>query len=196
MATAVASMREAQARPAPVRRRRPAGSAITNSSRNPARNSSRNTSRVSSQGSSRGQQQSSTGPQARLRVVQPVRRNSYSLATVIITLVTLVFILVVMFQTVIAEQQLRLDKVTTDVRLARFHYDELRQERAELRAPDYLREQAMMLGMSQGLSTQFTEIPADVVASVMASTGLMDKEISQPPMLVDLASQAISGATP
>lgn len=101
-----------------------------------------------------------------------------------------------MFQTVIAEQQLTLDKVTTDVRLARFHYDELRQERAELRAPDYLREQAMMLGMSQGLSTQFTEIPADVVASVMASTGLMDKEISQPPMLVDLASQAISGATP
>jgi hypothetical protein len=110
--------------------------------------------------------------------------------------VTVLAVLVVMFQTVIAQQQLKLDKITTEVRLARFHYDELRQQRAELRAPDNLREQAMLLGMSQGVAASFSEIPSDVVAMVLAATGSMDKEISQPPMLEDLASQTISGVTP
>jgi len=54
----------------------------------------------------------------------------------------------------------------------------------------------MLLGMSQGLSTKFEEIPADVVASVMAATGGMDKEILNPPMLEDLASKTMKVATP
>ena len=165
------------ARPAPVRRRRPAGSVVapTRQRQSPERTPS---------------------DRPQLFVVQPVKTRGYSLPTLTIIVVTTVLILVVMFQTVIAEQQLRLDKVTTDVRLARFHYDELRQQRAELRAPDYLREQAMILSMSQGVSAQFTEIPADVVASVLAATGAMDKEISQPPMLEDLASQTLTGVSP
>ncbi len=165
------------ARPAPVRRRRPVGSVVAP---NGHRQSPERT-------------RSARPP---LYVVQPVKKRRYSLPTLTIIAVTTVLMLVGMFQTVIAEQQLRLDKVTTDVRLARFHYDELRQQGAELRAPDYLREQAMMLSMSQGVSAQFTEIPADVVASVLAATGAMDKEISQPPMLDDLASQALTGVLP
>jgi cell division protein FtsL len=131
-----------------------------------------------------------------LRVVAPITKTRYSRATAIIVGVTALAVLVVMFQTVIAQQQLKLDKITTEVRLARFHYDELRQQRAELRAPDNLREQAMLLGMSQGVSASFSEIPSDVVAIVLAATGSMDREISQPPMLEDLASQTISGVTP
>lgn len=171
MATAVAS------RPAPVRRRRPAGSVVAPS---PLRQST----------------QKKSTDRSHLQVVQPVTKRSYSLATATIIGVATVLILVVTFQTVIAQQQLRLDKVSTDVRLARFHYDELRQQRAELRAPDYLREQAMLLGMSQGVSAQFVEIPADVVAGVLAATGQMDKEISRPPLLADLASQTVNGVTP
>jgi cell division protein FtsL len=131
-----------------------------------------------------------------LRVLAPITKTRYSRATGIIVGVTALAVLVVMFQTVIAQQQLKLDKITTEVRLARFHYDELRQQRAELRAPDNLREQAMLLGMSQGVAASFSEIPSDVVAMVLAATGSMDKEISQPPMLEDLASQTISGVTP
>ena len=82
------------------------------------------------------------------------------------------------------------------MRLARIHYDELRQQRAELRAPDYLREKAMMLGMSQGVSAEFEEVPADVVASVIAATGDMDKEILNPPMLEDFVSNSVKSATP
>jgi hypothetical protein len=54
----------------------------------------------------------------------------------------------------------------------------------------------MMLGMSQGVSAEFEEIPADVVASVIAATGDMDKELLNPPMLEDLVSGTIKSVTP
>ncbi len=162
----------AMTRPAPVRMRRPAGAPVTAVPRR------------------------TKTERPELRVLAPITKTRYSRATGIIVGVTALAVLVVMFQTVIAQQQLKLDKITTEVRLARFHYDELRQQRAELRAPDNLREQAMLLGMSQGVSASFSEVPSDVVAIVLAATGSMDKEISQPPMLEDLASQTISGVTP
>lgn len=92
-----------------------------------------------------------------LRVVAPISKSKFSVASKVILSIASLLVVVVIFQTVIAEQQLRLDKVSTDVRLARQHYDELRQQRAELRAPDYLREQAMMLGMSQGVSSSLQQ---------------------------------------
>ena len=174
MATAVSM------RPAPVRLRRPAGSTVR-----PV-------------GKSQGRTQRHTQPTERpdLRLVEPVRVKRFSMVTSALIGIATVLTLIGVFQTVIAEQQLRLDKVTTDVRLAHYHYDELRQQRAELRAPDYLREQAMMLGMSQGLSAKFEEVPADVVASVIAATGEMDKELLNPPVLEDLFSKTMKGATP
>ncbi|MBM3805707.1 MAG: hypothetical protein FJW19_03555 [Actinobacteria bacterium] len=168
MATAVAT------RPAPVRRRRPSGAPV----------------------SSRERADTSRQTRPNLRLVPTIQPRTYSRATLIIFVITALCTLVVIFQTVIAEQQLRLDKVSTDVRLARIHYDELRQQRAELRAPEYLREQAMRLSMSQGVTGQFAEIPADVVASVLAATGSMDKTISQPPLLADLFSETTKGSTP
>jgi hypothetical protein len=50
--------------------------------------------------------------------------------------------------------------------------------------------------MSQGVSAEFEEIPADVVASVIAATGDMDKELLNPPMLEDLVSGTIKSETP
>lgn len=133
-----------------------------NNSRNSSRNSSRNTAK----------------PQ--LRVVQPVTRSKFSKVTLVIFALTSVLAFIVIFQTVIAEQQLQLDKVSTDVRLARQHYNELRQQRAELRSPDYLRAQAIILGMWPGSGAKFEEIPADVVTMVLASTGDMDDSIALP----------------
>jgi cell division protein FtsL len=174
MATALAS------RPAPVRMRRPAGSVVQ-----PARQP-RNKSKSTSQPTERPD----------LRLVETVHVKRFSLVTSALIIIACVLASIVVFQTVIAEQQLRLDKITTDVRLARVHYDELRQQRAELRAPDYLREKAMMLGMSQGMSAKFEEVPADVVASVIAATGDMDKEILNPPMLEDFVSNNSKSSTP
>ena len=169
-------------RPAPVRRVRtvPVSTRVSKSA----------SARVSKSG--RNAPDEARRDRSHLRVVAPISKSKFSLATKVILSITSLLAVVVVFQTVIAEQQLRLDKVSTDVRLARQHYDELRQQRAELRAPDYLREQAMMLGMSQGVSSKFAAIPADVVAS----TGSMDKKISQPPVGDELFPQTLTSVTP
>ncbi len=95
------------------------------------------------------------------------------------------------FQAFIAQQQLTLDHVSSELRLAKRYHDELRQVRAELLAPDYLREQAMLQGMTQGLGSRFVEVPEDVVAQVVISTGKMDPAIADPsPQLSPLAPLA------
>lgn len=165
-------------RPDPVRLRRPTGSAVHPGGRSSSRSNSQPTQRPE------------------LRVVETVRAKKFSIVASALVIIAMVLTLIVVFQTVIAEQQLRLDKITTDVRLARFHYDELRQQRAELRAPDYLRDQAVLLGMSQGLSAKFEEIPADVVASVIVATGEMDEVFVNPPMLDGLVPNSLKSVTP
>ena len=126
------------------------------------------------------QSRSRNNSKPQLRVVQPVTRSKFSKVTLVIVTLASLFGFIVIFQTVIAEQQLRLDRVSTDVRLARQHYNELRQQRAELRAPDYLRAQAIMVGMWPGSGAKFEEIPAEVVTMVLASTGEMDDSIALP----------------
>ena len=129
-----------------------------------------------------------------LRVVQPVTRSKFSKVTLVIVTLASLFGFIVIFQTVIAEQQLRLDRVSTDVRLARQHYNELRQQRAELRAPDYLRAQAIMLGMWPGSGAKFEEIPAEVVTMVLASTGEMDDSIALPRNSAELVLESTGSA--
>lgn len=129
-----------------------------------------------------------------LRVVQPVTRSKFSKVTLVIVTLASLFGFIVIFQTVIAEQQLRLDRVSTDVRLARQHYNELRQQRAELRAPDYLRAQAIMLGMWPGSGAKFEEIPAEVVTMVLASTGEMDDSIALPRNSDELVHESAGSA--
>jgi len=87
---------------------------------------------------------------------------------------------VIVFQATIAEQQLQLDSLSRDLRLAEVHYDNLRQQRAELLMPSRLREEAVMMGMYQGMSTEFLVIPSDVVAEVMASTSRMNPLFAEP----------------
>ena len=147
---------------------------------------------VTRRDSSKNRQRNNSKPQ--LRVVQPVTRSKFSKVTLVIVTLASLFGFIVIFQTVIAEQQLRLDRVSTDVRLARQHYNELRQQRAELRAPDYLRAQAIMLGMWPGSGAKFEEIPAEVVTMVLASTGEMDDSIALPRNSAELVLESTGSA--
>ena len=140
------------------------------------------------------QSRSRNNSKPQLRVVQPVTRSKFSKVTLVIVTLASLFGFIVIFQTVIAEQQLRLDRVSTDVRLARQHYNELRQQRAELRAPDYLRAQAIMLGMWPGSGAKFEEIPAEVVTMVLASTGEMDDSIALPRNSAELVLESTGSA--
>lgn len=115
-----------------------------------------------------------------LTVVPQESRRTVSYVVFVMMTVLAMMAVVIGFQAFIAEQQLRLDKVTTDLRLARLNYDELRQQRADLLAPDYLREKARVMGMAQGLGSRFMQVPADVVAEVTAATGKMDPIFAEP----------------
>jgi hypothetical protein len=104
-----------------------------------------------------------------------------SKATILVLLLSTFIIAVIIFQATIAEQQLRLDSLTRDLRMAEVHHDNLRQQRAELLMPSRLREEAVMMGMYQGMSTKFLEVPAAVVAEVQASTAKMNPLFADPP---------------
>jgi len=135
---------------------------------------------------SRPRRVQSTPPERHLTLVpQTTRRTLRLFAAGAVGLFVLMGV-AIGFQAVIAEQQLKLDHVSSELRLAKLYQDELRQQRADLLAPEYLRTQAGLQGMSQGLGSRFVEVPQDVVAQVAIATGLMDKKIAEPSAGSDL----------
>lgn len=82
-----------------------------------------------------------------LRVVPqpaPTANRSRALSKVsgVLFLLAVFVTLVIILQATVAEQQLRLDALTRDLRAAEVHHDNLRQQRAELLMPGRLREEA------------------------------------------------------
>lgn len=136
-----------------------------------------------------------TGSHLRLVPTETRRRSAVSKMTFVVIFLAICAVVVIIFQATIAEQQLRLDALTNDLRLAEVHHNNLRQERAELLSPSRLREEAVMMGMYQGMSTTFTEIPADVVAEVMASTAKMNP-LFRDPLPVVTSAGALAALQP
>ena len=102
---------------------------------------------------------------------------------------------VIGLQAYIAGQQLKLDRLTSEISLARQYHDELRQQRVTLLAPEYLREQAKAMMMTPGLGSNFAEVPQDVVASVVISTGKMDQAFANPSNITSLNPLANLGTS-
>jgi hypothetical protein len=102
---------------------------------------------------------------------------------------------VIGLQAYIAGQQLKLDRLTGEISLARQYHDELRQQRLALLAPEYLREQAKALMMTPGLGSKFAEVPQDVVAAVVISTGNMDQVFADPSNITTLNPLANLGTS-
>ncbi len=73
------------------------------------------------------------------------------------------------FQTQLARRQLTMDTLDRDIRTAHESYDVLRRERAELRSPGRLSEEAAKLGMVPATQTEFVQLDSDVVAVVQRS---------------------------
>lgn len=70
------------------------------------------------------------------------------------------------FQTQLARRQLTLDTLDRRIRTAHEQYDVLRRERAELRSPGRLAEQAAALGMVPATQTDFVTLDPKVIADV------------------------------
>ena len=78
------------------------------------------------------------------------------------------------FQTRLAQRQVQLDQLDTDISSARELYESLRRERAELRSPERLAQVAAANGMVPARGSEFLEITVDVRSLVAASTGDID----------------------
>ena len=128
----------------------------------------------------------STPPERHLALVPQATRRTIRLFAAGAVGLFILMSVAIGFQAVIAEQQLKLDHVSSELRLAKLYQDQLRQERAGLLAPEYLRTQAGLQGMSQGLGSRFVEVPQDVVAQVVIATGSMDSKIADPSAMSSL----------
>ena len=131
-------------------------------------------------------QEQSTPPERHLALVPQATRRTIRLFAAGAVGLFLLMSIAIGFQAVIAEQQLKLDHVSSELRLAKLYQDQLRQERASLLALEYLRTQAGLQGMSQGLGSRFVEVPQDVVAQVVIATGSMDPKIAEPSAMSSL----------
>lgn len=96
----------------------------------------------------------------------PRRRRTARLVTAVSVLVVGLMLGAAAFQTQIARRQVTLDQLDNDLRAGRDRYELLRQERAELRSPGRLVEEATALGMEPATQTEFVSISADDMAAV------------------------------
>ncbi len=99
----------------------------------------------------------------------------YTTATLAVVTITLMMV-VVIFQTRLAETQLNVDAVERQISVERARYDELRLQRSALREPSRLVAEATALGMVPGSKTNFTSVDPSAVASVLVSMGGLDLE--------------------
>jgi cell division protein FtsL len=104
-------------------------------------------------------------------IVVPRRRRTARLAAAAFTIVFLLMLGVVAFQTQLAQNQLELDRTEQKLDLERSRTRDLRRESAVLRAPERIAAEAQKLGLVPTSSRDFLVIPADVFALVDVAAG-------------------------
>ncbi len=104
-------------------------------------------------------------------VIVPRRRRTARLAGAVFTIIFLLMLGVVAFQTQLAQNQLELDRTEQQLDLERARTRELRRDNASLRSPDRVAAAAQAMGMVPTNTREFLVIPAEVVNLVNASAG-------------------------
>lgn len=104
-----------------------------------------------------------------------LRRFVFLALAVSLAAITLMM-LVVVFQTRLAETQLGIDDIESQITAEQNHYDQLRLERSILREPGRLVTEATALGMVPGTKTDFRSVDPLAVAEVLVSTRGVDPE--------------------
>lgn len=106
----------------------------------------------------------------RLEVV-PARRRAAGLLAAFFVVVALMLLGAAALHTQLAERQYELDRFERSLRTAQTQFDDFRRQRAELRAPNRLGDEARRLGLAPARDTEFIDADPWVVAQVIAATG-------------------------
>lgn len=112
-----------------------------------------------------------------LTLVPRPRARSVGVVSVIVMFGAVLFF-VVALQTHMAQQQVRLDKINSDISRARRHFETLRAERAQLQSPTHLIARAHEFGMVPGVNVRVVEVPAAIAAEVAANVGKIDEDVA------------------
>lgn len=121
-----------------------------------------------------GEREEVTRP--RLTVV-PTPKRRYVRVFVMMVPLLVALGMVVSLRVHMAQQQLRIDRLNSDISRARIHFDSLRAERASLQSPEVLVRRAWELGLVPSLGSKIVEIPVDVAADVAANVGRIDADV-------------------
>ncbi|MBU3688286.1 MAG: hypothetical protein B7C54_07625 [Acidimicrobiales bacterium mtb01] len=95
----------------------------------------------------------------------------------VVVLVVGIMMMIVVAQTRIAENQMQIDRIESQISAERDRYNTLRLERSSLREPARLVANARAIGMQPGIGTDFTSVDPYTVAAVLVSTGGVDAEL-------------------
>lgn len=109
-----------------------------------------------------------------LRLV-PRPRAAANAVMVLVAIVAGLMLAAVVLHTRLAERQLEIDRIESEVTDARERFDVLRQQRAELRSPSRLALEAERLGMYASPRTDFLEVDGYALAHVLAAAGTIDE---------------------
>lgn len=112
-----------------------------------------------------------------LTLVPRARGRRLGVVSLIATFSVVLFA-VVALQTHMAQQQVQLDKLNSDIARARRHFETLRAERAALQSPTHLIARARDFGMVPGVAVRVVEIPAATAADVAATVGKIDEDVA------------------
>jgi len=83
------------------------------------------------------------------------------------------------FHTQLAERQLEIDDLERQVRAERERFDQLRNERAVLRSPQRIADEADALGMVHGDASRFVEVDPMMLAIQIATAGATDDDLTR-----------------
>jgi hypothetical protein len=108
----------------------------------------------------------------------PRRVRRLPLPVVMVAVVVVCMFTVVSLTTHMAGQQLRIDRLNSDIIRARNNFDKLRAERARFQSPQYLTEKAKAMGMVPGTQTKMVEVPVDVAILVASGVGKVDSDVA------------------
>lgn len=83
------------------------------------------------------------------------------------------------FHTQLAERQLRIDELEQQVQAERARFDELRRDRAVLRSPQRIADEANALGMVTGENSRFIQVDAMALARQLAAAGATEDDTNR-----------------
>jgi hypothetical protein len=114
-----------------------------------------------------------------LRVVPSRQRWPAVAGGVVLVAVMFAMLGAAVFHTQLAERQLTIDQLERQVQEERARFDELRRDRAVLRSPQRIADEAIALGMVPGETSRFIQVDPTLLAMQLAAAGATDDDTNR-----------------